>query len=142
MKKIYLVLILILSCGLAGAEYYGQSQVADTYQWPPISEKRAIKAILGEARGGGYEAMYAVACGIRNRGTLKGVRGVNAFMEPISGDLYQLASKAWHTSEDGPDVTHGGTHWENVKKFGKPRWTRKMAETAIIGDHVFYRERK
>jgi len=123
-----------------------------------ISDEQAIKAILGEARGEGwetdqngkkfytdqlnYEAMYAVACAIRNRGTLRGVYGATAKTEPISPELWQRASKAWFNSEDGGDITLGATHWENIGAFGKPYWAKNMAQTVKVGNHNFYRESK
>src|SRR3990167_7930662 len=42
-------------------------------QWTPspaYSDKDAIRAVIGEAGNQGYAGMLAVACGIRNRGTL------------------------------------------------------------------------
>ena len=125
-------------------------------------EDKAVRAILGEARGEGYRGMYAVACALRNR--LKsglgfsGVYGINTIkwvdgaglrvydpkkkiykMEQIGPDLYQLASKAWHESEDGPDVTNGATHWENTDDFGVPIWARGKRPTAIVGRHRFFK---
>ena len=38
-----------------------------------IPTNDAVRAIIGEAGNQGYLGMLAVACGIRNRGTLKGV---------------------------------------------------------------------
>jgi len=100
-----------------------------------IPDSLAIRAILGEARGEGYQGMYAVACAIRNRGNLEGVYGLEAKMEPISGALYQSAAKTWFESEDGPDVTNGAKNWDGAG-FPKPFWAGKVL--AVIGDQVFY----
>ena len=116
-----------------------------------VTEEQAVRAVLGEARGEGYKGMYAVACALRNRiritGDLKGVSGARAIMEPISGELYQVAGKAWHLSLLGPDVTHGATCWlsdYDLKRDLNTEWAsgEGVQETAYIGHHHFYRERR
>lgn len=110
---------------------------------PNFTDDQAIRAVVGEAAGEGYPGMYAVACALRNRGTLKGVYGLNAkHVKNEPAWVWQQASKALAQSEDGPDVTNGGTHWENIKTFGKPKWANSMTETARHGRHVFYKEAK
>jgi hypothetical protein len=123
-----------------------------------ISDSDAVRAILGEARGEGYEGMYAVAHAIRNRGTLKGVYGKQAVrpvkgdglvafnskgtpVEVISTETYQSAMNAWHSSMEGFDPTHGATHWENIKQFGKPYWADSMIVTFKHRSHVFMKKR-
>lgn len=103
-----------------------------------IPDDQAVHAILGEARGEGYEGMYAVACAIRNRGTLKGVYGLKANVSDASGVIYQHAMKAWAESESGPDITNGANSWENTQTFGRPYWAMDKKPTAIIGRHKFY----
>lgn len=108
---------------------------------PAIDEDRAIRAIIGEAEGEGYAGMYAVACAIRNRGTLKGVEGEQSRrVLRAPGTLYQRAGRAWAESEYGADVTYGATHWENVRAFGVPNWSRGMCQVAEVGRHVFWKE--
>lgn len=112
-----------------------------------IPEHLAIRAILGEARGSGYIGMYAIACAIRNRGHLRGVYGVKTDLSDVDGRLWQIASKAWHMSEDGGDVVHGADHWLSDYDLAncKPAlmaWRFKMVETTYIGGHHFYREGK
>ena len=104
-----------------------------------FTDQMAIKAILGEARGEGFMGMYAIACAIRNRGSLKGVFGLVATMEPIDAKLSDLATKAWFNSATGPDVTFGAQFWEGTK-FKKPYWSKNMEKTATIGHNDFYRE--
>lgn len=110
----------------------------------PINDNNAIMAIIGEAENQGYEGMYAVACAIRNRGTLKGVYGYKAprvVKKLYSKKIAEQAERAWYESQYGQDVTLGSDHWENVTAFGKPYWADSMEKTVKIGDHQFYRSR-
>lgn len=105
-----------------------------------INESQAIRAIIGEASNQGYDGMLAVACAIKNRGTLKGVYGVNAkHIDKQPKWVWDLARKAWKESKVC-DVTKGATHWENIKAFGKPYWVKSMVQTYACKDHVFYKE--
>ena len=104
-----------------------------------IREDQNIRAIIGEASNQGYQGMLAVACGIRNRGTLKGVYGVNAkHIDNEPNYIWKLAEKSWIESEH--NRIHSGTHWENIKAFGKPYWAESMVEVYRYKDHVFYKE--
>jgi len=105
-----------------------------------IPQDLAVKAIMGEASNQGYRGMLAVACAIRNRGTLAGVYGVKAkhiYKEPKW--VWDMAAKAWQESAH-TDITGNATHWENNKAFGVPYWAKNMKTTTIIGDHTFYKE--
>jgi hypothetical protein len=107
-----------------------------------IPEDRAVKAIIGEAENQGYTGMLAVACAIRNRGTLKGVYGEKAprvVQKKYSQKIYDLAKKAWRESLNS-DITNGGDHWENVTAFGVPSWAKNMKLVYQHKDHNFYRK--
>ena len=105
-----------------------------------IDEKQAIRAIVGEASNQGYEGMLAVACGIRNRGTLKGVYGLKAkHTDKEPKWVFKKAKKAWRESET--NRIHTGTHWENIKAFGTPYWVKDMIEVYRVKDHIFYKRR-
>ena len=109
-----------------------------------IPEERAIAAIIGEAENQDLYGMEAVACAIRNRGTLKGVYGEHAPRvrhHLYSAEIYKLAKVAWMLSKD-EDITGGATHWENVKAFGLPCWAKSCTETFRYKDHIFYRVTK
>lgn len=121
MKKLILMLGMLLS----------------TSAWA-CDDTRVIHAILGEARGEGANGMYAVACAIRNRGTLRGVYGADARIAEMTPELWHEGARAWYSSEFGPDVTHGANSWENIVAFGRPKWTHGARTTARIGHHVFY----
>jgi hypothetical protein len=106
-----------------------------------ISEEKAVLAIIGEAENQGYEGMLAVAGAIRNRGTLKGVYGLNSPRVKkclYSKETLRLAVLAWVVSEK-LDITHGANHWENIKAFGKPKWALCCRETFRYKSHVFYK---
>lgn len=113
-----------------------------TLEAASINNEDAVKAILGEAEDQNYSGMLAVAVGIRNRGTLHGVIGLRS-KRVKSGKVKRvywiMARKAWLESKW--NRTHKGDHWENVRKFGKPKWSGKMQEVAVVGDHVFYKSK-
>jgi len=107
-----------------------------------FSDSDAIKAIIGEAEDQGYRGMLAVACAIRNRGTLKGVYGLRSARVrnyEFSRQTHKMAFLAWAESEK-VDITNGATHWENIKAFGTPCWVKKCIEVFRHKDHVFYKE--
>lgn len=118
-----------------------------------IPANKAIRAILGEDSAS-YQGMYAVAHGIRNRGSLAGVYGLKAVVptpagllrlnpktkrasEVISAELYQKASKAWFESETGPDVVRGASHWEGAK-LKTPYWSKGFKNSVVVGGNRFY----
>jgi len=104
-----------------------------------IDDDLAIRAIIGEASNQGSQGMLAVACGIRNRGTLKGVYGLNAkHVDNEPQWVWDLARKAWEKSAH-KDIVREATHWENNQAFGKPYWAKDMIEVITIGDHIFYK---
>lgn len=106
-----------------------------------IPQEMAVKAIVGEAANQGLDGMTAVAEVIRRRGHLKGLYGLkrDAFILSQPSWVHVRARKAWQMSRQS-NLSKGATHFENVKAFGKPKWAKAMIQTAIIKDHVFYRE--
>ena len=103
-----------------------------------INNELAIRAIIGEASNQGYQGMLAIACGIRNRGTLEGVYGLKA--KHINKEpkwVWDMAKRAWQESKY--NRIHQGTHWENIKTFGKPYWLRDMTLVYQYKDHNFYK---
>ena len=107
-----------------------------------IPKERAVNAIIGEAEGEGYEGMLAVACAIRNRGTLKGVYGETArrVREHLYGaKVFVNAVRAWEESshEDNCAFIGGATHWEGTA-FKTPYWAKDMRITATIKNQRFY----
>ena len=111
-----------------------------------INEVSAIRAILGESRGDGYDGLYATACALRNRGTLRGVYGLRADISNVSGELYQTASRAWAVSEDGFDVTLGADHWLSDYDITHQRhvwkkWIHQFEKTVKIGHTTYYKKK-
>ena len=108
-----------------------------------ITEKQAVKCILGEARGESYKSMVAHAETIRNRGHLRGVYGCRAKITRDDGlfirrrGIDTAARMAWLESKK-TNLTRGATHWESTD-FKKPSWAYKMIETAHIGKTRFYK---
>lgn len=109
-----------------------------------INDSKAILAIIGEAESEGYKGMYAVACAIRNRGSLSGVYGLRSYRvthHKYSYHTYELANNAWVNSYKGFDVTHGATGWGNnsdIAIFKHSSWFSSVYFTAHIGGHWFY----
>jgi len=61
-----------------------------------IPQAQAVAAIIGEAGGESYATQLAVACAIRNRGTLQGVYGVNnPVVAKASAKTIARARRAW-----------------------------------------------
>lgn len=119
-----------------------------------VSDPIVAKVIAGEAAGEGYEGMYAVACVIQNRVEMTGRTPKEVVMQkkqfaslnnpkltllyiPIKPCADYLATRIGTLD----DVTGGATCFENIKRFGKPCWAKRMIETCRIGRHVFYREK-
>lgn len=111
-----------------------------------FSDNQAILAVIGEAEDQGYEGMYAIACAIRNRGTLKGVYGINSARvkyHKYSKTVYSQAYKAWQNSGNGSDITHGANCWgtkEAIQWLKQENLWNKCKITAVIYDHVFYKD--
>lgn len=109
-----------------------------------IPQDRAINSIIGEAEGEGFLGQLAVACAIRNRGTLKGVYGErsNRVKNHLYSDLtYDQAEGAWVMSAH-PEYCEnidGATHWEGTA-FPEPAWAKGMVLTATINHQRFYKE--
>jgi hypothetical protein len=109
-----------------------------------IEQDKAVRAIIGEAANQKDRGMLAVACALRNRGTLRGVYGLNArHVDQQPPHVWASARKAWqqsaHLVATPQDPTQGATHWENIRAFGTPSWARRMKHTTTIGDHAFYK---
>jgi spore germination cell wall hydrolase CwlJ-like protein len=103
-----------------------------------ITEAQAVRAIVGESAGESFRGKLAVACAIRNRGTLAGVCGIAACHTDREPErVWREARAAWRESA-GRDITGGATHWESTN-FKSPAWASSMRETVRIGHHRFYR---
>jgi hypothetical protein len=109
------------------------------------------KGIIGEATSEGYIGMYAVACVYRNR-LEKGMslgcvalkrRDLDEFVRREGRKAEFIAKSIIEEvfKENGKDITKGATHYENIQKFGIPKWAKKMVTTVFIGSHTFFKAR-
>lgn len=113
---------------------------------PPLTDKNAILAIIGEAEGEPLEGKRALACTLRNRGTLSGVYGINAprvKKHQYSQATYTQVSKVWQSSSNTAYCSEylGADHWGSLKVDGA--WIKKMKKAgykhvATVGNHAFY----
>lgn len=108
----------------------------------PIKKSQAIKAIIGEAENQGRPGMQLVAAAIKNRGTLKGVYGLNnprVVKHLYSAKIYAQAAWAWKHAEDVRLALQGAAFWENTKAFGLPYWAKGKRITFVYLDHKFFK---
>lgn len=105
------------------------------------------RGLVAEAVGDGYSGMYAVATCVRNRldkGMSTGLCGLDR-KDLISfvtrqGKKYELMAKKIIKEvfeEKGVDTTGGAIYFENIKRYGKPKWCKVM--TVKIKNHTFYK---
>jgi spore germination cell wall hydrolase CwlJ-like protein len=105
---------------------------------------RMVNAIIGEAEGEPYEGKLAVACAIRNRGTLRGVYGEKSHRvlnHKYSHKTFIDAVRAYEESASPINCKFidGADHWEGTS-FKQPAWAKNMITTATIGKQKFYRK--
>ena len=111
---------------------------------PTFNTYNCVRAIIGEASNQGYQGMLAVACGLRNRGTLSGVYGLNAAHVDNEPEwVWQSAMQAWFESEK--NLVHNGEYWGSI--ILDKKWIAEMERAGYCKvyeykDHVFYTERK
>jgi len=103
----------------------------------PFTDKNCIRAAIGEAANQGYHGLLAVCVGIRNRGSLRGVYGVNnPIVDKQPRYIWQMAERAW--TESQWNILHTGTHWESTD-FPTPPWAPSMKIVYRHKKHIFYR---
>lgn len=119
--------------------------------WPQQASAAQIpywKVIMAEAVSEGYEGMYAVACVIRNRGgDLRGFMGakrpdLDDFVKRQGQGFICMAKEIQKEvfERNGPDITQGATHFENIRRFSMPYWAEEMIVTCKINKHTFFKE--
>ncbi len=133
MKKVLLILLFVLT--FASLIY--------AYEIPD----NLWKGLVAEACGEGYSGMEAVAYCVRNRldkGMNTGLCGLDrkdlvSFVSK-QGKKYEVMAKEIIKKvfeEKGADTTYGAIYFENVEKYGKPKWCK--AKTVKIKNHTFYK---
>lgn len=108
-----------------------------------IDQNKAVEAILGES-GPTHAERLAIACALRNRGTLHGVYG---HRKPASDRERQEAIRIWSESKKCPTALLGAKYWlsdYDLKHCRKvlTAFRFKMKEVAYIGHTHFFREVK
>lgn len=99
------------------------------------TDKDYVNAIIGEASNQTEKTMICVAQALRNRGTLKGVYGINARHIRNESELtWNKAWIAWDLSSRKPDTIRG------YKNFGT--WhdllNKRPVNYVKCGDFLFY----
>lgn len=113
-------------------------------EFDPEKIDRYIAVVLTEAAGEGYRGKVAVAEVLRNRGwKTSGFCGLQrknlpAFLKKNARQR-AAARRAIRAALAGSNLSGGATHYENVRRFGKPKWASRMAVTARLGKHTFYK---
>jgi len=80
-----------------------------------ISDRDAVRAIIGEGADQSDAALAGIASAIHNRGTLHGVFGLgNPIVDTASDALWARARRAWNLAKNGVDAAAG------CKFFGCP----------------------
>jgi len=103
-----------------------------------ISDTDAVRAIIGEGANQGAAAIAGIASAIHNRGTLRGVYGLNnPVVNTASAALWARARRAWADAKS-VDAAAG------CKFFGCPTdgpWFHKHGFVAVktIGQITFYK---
>lgn len=106
----------------------------------PLSDEKAIDAIVGEAANQDFDTMVYIAHAIRNRHSLHGVYGMGAKHNKTEPKwVWTKAKTAWEFSRIHFDSTHGATGFyskDDIAKFGLPH---NVHQTAKSGDFVFFK---
>ncbi len=105
------------------------------------------RGLVAEACGDGYKGMYAVAIVVRNRldkGMTTGLCGLDRkdLIQFVSkqGKKYEVMAKKIIRivfEEKGEDTTGGAIYFENIEKYGRPKWC--VNKTVKIRSHTFYK---
>lgn len=106
-----------------------------------ISDKQAVRCLIGEAANQGAVGMQAVGEVLRTRGSTSGVFGCQSNLYKTEPPwVHKMAKKAWSASA-ASNITKGATHFESID-FKTPYWAESMVKTVLIGKHQFYKETK
>lgn len=85
-----------------------------------FTDAQAIRAIIGEYGKADLDGMGMIAHAIRNRGTLRGVYGLNAkHVDHEPKAIWKLATIAWEKSKTSPDPVFGADSWYSISDYSK-----------------------
>ena len=123
MKKTFVLALMVLSIPTFGA----------------LDSNQCVRAIVGEASGEPYKCQVAIGAVIRNRGSLKGVYGLNApHVNKESPATFNKAAKAWAESATN-DVTRGCSMWGGIIDDHYFQGKLHLKPVMTIGKTRFYR---
>ena len=115
-----------------------------------MDPQKASRALAGEAGGQSDVELIAHAYALRNRGTLRGVYGLNAphlAREPKS--TFLRAESAWRAAlAGGKDPVDGRTEWRSdydlklMARRGETPRSAGLCDPIKIGSTTFYRLKK
>ena len=118
---------------------------------PPAEPPNGLwKGLIAEAIGEKekYKSLYAVCCVVRNRleaNMTVGLVGLkrkdlDVFVKRQGKAYERMAKEIVHKVFvlNGVDTTGGSVYFENIRKYGKPKWFRKEF-VKIIGEQAYWR---
>ena len=145
------------------ARYIGLRMIKKGYDMTQGQEIYMAKTMWGEARGEGLAGMQAVGNVIMTRvdaGSWYGASVKDVVLKPYQFSCWNAndpnrakidalteaqleSSMAWPLARQIigvtlPDITGGATHYH--ANSITPKWAASMKKTAIIGNHIFYKE--
>ena len=103
-----------------------------------------VQVIIGEASDQGFAAMIGVGEVIRRRDDFEAFTALKkdfvSFSRNESFWTRRKAEAAWFFSRF-TNLTHGATHFENVRRFGPPPWIHEMTQTTKLSDLTFFKKK-
>jgi len=133
------ILSLVITMGMS-AICFSSTAKAETVA--SFNSFNCIKALVGEVEGESFQTKLATAECLRNRGTLKGVYGINSKrISKASRKVWAECELAWSKSK-ASNLVSGATVWGNssdVKIFKKTKWFKSYVQTAHVGNHYFFK---
>jgi hypothetical protein len=109
---------------------------------PLPSASRYLQSLYGETAGESFACKLATAYALRNRGTLRGVYGLQSplLRKPIDVQAWADCVMAWKLSATGNDPTKGADHWACRSDLARP-YLRDLICTGRIGRHWFFKKK-
>jgi len=139
MTKQLIPIVLLFSFLLSGS--VEASAISDDSSSSQIPSQVALRVLIGEAGDQGLKGMICVGEVLRKRGSIRGFRGYRAkHIKDTPASIWKQAALAWERSAH-TNFTNGADHFENVRRFGQPKWAKGFTKTYEYKDHVFYKSR-
>ncbi len=110
---------------------------------PDFTDDNCIRAIVGEFDKNDYQGLRLMAHAIRNRGTLKGVKGFPAsFLNHTQKMVWVTASLAWFDTFNEYDILEGATEWRNTEDVRRGKTPYNMQLVKVYKGLYFYKKPK